>query len=88
MKRIVDGEGAWLKFVDTIELTPAIDYVTIQTKVKTGEFSDGMGRCGQERFNIRRVDDRDIQTVRRLADPVSGTWDAILRLTTGESTEE
>ena len=47
-----------------------------------------MGRCGQEGFNIRRVDDRDLQTVRRLAIPVSGTWDGILLPTTGESTEE
>lgn len=77
-KRFVDGAGAWLEFASTVELTPAISYATIQNNVDTGQFSDGMARCGQEGFNIRQVEDRDLQTVRRLAEPISNSWDALL----------
>ncbi|WP_435180418.1 hypothetical protein [Halorussus sp. AFM4] len=77
-KRIVDGEGAWLEFDKTIELEPTIDYPTIQSKIDDGEFSDGMGRCGQEGFNFRRVEDDDLQTVQRLTTPTSGVWDDVL----------
>lgn len=77
-KRIVDGEGAWLKFAKTVELAPTIDYATIQSKINNGEFSDGMGRCGQEGFNFRRIEDSDLQTVQRLTIPDSEVWDDVL----------
>lgn len=74
-KRIVTDEGAWLEFEEPIDLASPIAYSTINTQIERGNFSDGMARCGQEGFNIRRVKNQDLETVKRLSPPVSGSWE-------------
>lgn len=77
-KRIVENEGAWLEFDEPIELASPIAYAAINTQIERGNFSDGLERCGQEGFNFRPVREGDLETVKRLSPPVSGTWDDAL----------
>lgn len=77
-KRIVPDEGAWLEFDQPLELASPIAYSTIETHIECGNFSDGMERCGQEGFNIQQVRERDLETVRDLSSPLTGSWDNLL----------
>lgn len=77
-KTIINGGGAWLCFDVPIELEPPISHSTIQREVESGGFSEGMARCGQEGFNIRPVREADLETVKQLAQPRSGSWIAAL----------
>lgn len=66
-KRIVPEEGAWLEFSEIKEITPAIEYSRIQSLINQGEFSEGMGECGREGFNIRPVEEQDLATVKEIS---------------------
>lgn len=64
----IDGKGARLFFDKVHELQPKIPYQDIQEHIKTGKFSERMRYCGQEGFNITRVTNKDLETVRGLTD--------------------
>ena len=60
-----DEAGARLTFGETKELVPNIEHREVVKEVEAGRFSEDMGYCGQEGFNITEVEDRDVQRVRK-----------------------
>jgi hypothetical protein len=61
-----DVEGARLEFESLQELVPKISYSDIQQEIEAGRFSEQMGYCGQEGFNITQIPATDIERVREL----------------------
>lgn len=61
-------EGAWLEFSTKKELDPKIPYGDVQAEIEAGRFTEDMGYCGQEGFNITQIEESDIQRIHELAD--------------------
>lgn len=64
----IDSDGARLFFDKVVELQSKIAYQDIRQELEEGNFSERMGYCGQEGFNITRVTERDLETVLSLTD--------------------
>lgn len=61
-----ESKGARLTFSSIQELDPKLPYSDIQTEINAGRFSDTMGYCGQEGFNITQVAESDVKRVLQL----------------------
>jgi len=62
-----ETDGARLVFSAVEELIPKIPYSDIQSELEAGRFSDGMGYCGHEGFNITEIAESDIERVLELS---------------------
>jgi hypothetical protein len=66
----IDADGALLKFEAPIEIVPKISYQEIQRLVDQGEFSEGMGYCGQQGFNFTQVVNSDLDKINELTSQI------------------
>lgn len=66
-------EGARLTFAEKRELRPKLSYSEIQHEIQQGHFSEKMGYCGQEGFNITQIKETDLERVRTLTDQIEET---------------
>lgn len=59
-------DGAWLEFSHKQELYPKIPYGDVHAEAEAGRFSENMGYCGQEGFNLTQIDESDVDRVKEL----------------------
>ncbi len=63
IKEVPSDEKAEMHFEEIKELPSGVSLKTIKEKVKSGELSEGMKRCGQQGFNIGEVEESDLERI-------------------------
>ncbi len=63
IKEVPGDEKAEMHFEEIKELPSGVSHKTIKEKVKSGELSEGMKRCGQQGFNIGEVEESDLERI-------------------------